>query len=853
MNQVNEVVSPDIPGYSILACLGTGGMGSVYVAQDLRLERRVAIKIIEKSHLDNMYLQEASIQAQINHINVVQIFDVIELEAFIAVVMEYVEGHSLLKACAVEIPGESQKLKWLLEIAQGMEAIHRKKIVHSDLSMNNIVVTADKQIKLLDFGIAQKLSSDKPLVATHANSHYASPEQLTQQPIDFRSDLFSFGIIAFQLMTNQHPFGEPDNRQERIKSGQSIAPQDISPEISDLLSALLVQLLSTEVKHRPNSFEEVIIRLKRCLAQASQEHLLTQVTVPIEPTNPPNIEAAPQIKRTPLFGLVSVILLVALVLVYIWEGVPAPKPVTYVLVDRLNTNGAESLNDEQKMQVQASIEHAIYQYVIDHPNLRLVPRSEIEADNYSTQQLADSSGINNIISSQIDCQQGRCIASLSQFEAEKTEFVGSKWQIVAQQTWPTQTQDSRAIALATTSHLMKLFPPVQQYDYEVGLNGEDYDDYLAIFNEVKIQGKRQPETWRALLGLIQKQPDALSAYWLLRELSIDLYYASNESNYLADFLHVLERAPTLYRESEIGLTDRFLVSLAAGELAESQRALLDLINRGIDRSFQSELHARLLFAKGDYEQAAIQYQLAANERQSISLLHNLGLSFYYAGEVEKAKHALQKALDINPDYYMSNQLLASLYLLTEELDKAIVAYEQLFKHQKNSQDLSDLSIAYMLKGDFAKGIHYAESAIALAPNNPVQMLNLADLLHFSGDVARAQELYSDVLAIQVEQNDTDALLLKAQALVHLGQHQEAIAAINQAEKNAADNIEVLYTAALIYTQVGELVSAAVHVQDAMSQGIGPLWFNIPWFTPMCSTPWFAKQMGGLNATTICTN
>jgi eukaryotic-like serine/threonine-protein kinase len=196
---VGEKLGP----YEILAPLGAGGMGEVWKARDTRLDRIVAIKQMKAQHLAR-FEQEARAIAALNHPNICQIYDIgTSPEGFGYLVMEYIEGAPLRGP----LPAE-RALPLAVQIASALENAHARGIVHRDLKPGNILVTAAGQAKLLDFGLA-KLTADQDATLTLAISGtplYMSPEQAEGQPVDQRSDIFSFGAVLYEVLSGRRSF-----------------------------------------------------------------------------------------------------------------------------------------------------------------------------------------------------------------------------------------------------------------------------------------------------------------------------------------------------------------------------------------------------------------------------------------------------------------------------------------------------------------------------------------------------------------------------------------------------------------------------------------------------------------------
>ena len=228
INSEDQNDNPQFGNYKIIYKIGVGGMGEVYLAHDINLDRKVALKLLPpKLTNDQEYLQrfkqEARAASALNHPYILTIFEFGQnADGVHFIASEFVEGQTLNKFCGNDDTDMSHKLDVLIRIASALSAAHEAGIIHRDIKPENIIVRPDGYIKVLDFGLAKLIEGYKtseedseaetlPLVQTDpgmvmGTASYMSPEQAKGKEVDARTDVFSFGIVIYEMVTGHLPF-----------------------------------------------------------------------------------------------------------------------------------------------------------------------------------------------------------------------------------------------------------------------------------------------------------------------------------------------------------------------------------------------------------------------------------------------------------------------------------------------------------------------------------------------------------------------------------------------------------------------------------------------------------------------
>jgi hypothetical protein len=260
--------------YVVLRRLGRGGMGEVFLAQDSRLDRAVALKCLVAAgaapqDLRDRVVREARLAARINHPHVAAVHDVVEHDGRTFMVMEYVEGESLAVLLKQEPMPERRVVELGRQLAAALAAAHRVGVIHRDLKPANIQVTPDGSLKVLDFGIATAYAAlasatTKTAVDTHAaplhagTPGYMSPEQMLGRPIDERSDIFSLSLVMFEMATGRRPVESRDPLDILLATIRVLPRIDgTGRRISEGLGDVVAKGLAADPRHRFQSASEM--------------------------------------------------------------------------------------------------------------------------------------------------------------------------------------------------------------------------------------------------------------------------------------------------------------------------------------------------------------------------------------------------------------------------------------------------------------------------------------------------------------------------------------------------------------------------------------------------------------------
>ncbi len=285
------MIGQTIGHYHIVEKLGEGGMGVVFRALDTKLNRPVALKFLpdrvqKDPEAKARFLQEAQAAAALNHPNICTIYGVDEQDGQLYMAMEFVEGGTLRESLGSVVGKVTDAVQMAVQIGDALQEAHAKGIVHRDIKADNVMVTKRGQAKVMDFGLAKlrgalKLTRTSSTVGTLG---YMAPEQIEGGSVDPRSDIFSFGVLLFEMLTGRLPF-RGEHEAAMMYSILNEAPESVQsyiPDASPDLSHILARALEKDPEDRYQSMADMVSELRRLLKQSSR---ISRASIPAMPAS----------------------------------------------------------------------------------------------------------------------------------------------------------------------------------------------------------------------------------------------------------------------------------------------------------------------------------------------------------------------------------------------------------------------------------------------------------------------------------------------------------------------------------------------------------------------------------------
>ncbi|HWM91222.1 MAG TPA: tetratricopeptide repeat protein [Thermoanaerobaculia bacterium] len=846
---------PRIGAYRIEKLLGRGGMGEVYLAYDERLERRVALKRVRgDANLDlrlrERFRREARAAARLSHPAVVQVHDILEDGSGDCIVLEYVEGRTLASVLAAGPPETGLALRLAREIAEGLAHAHEQGLLHRDLKAQNVIVTPAGHAKILDFGLAKPiLTDDEDTLTAHGTVlgtfHSMSPEQATGRDLDERSDLFSLGVLIYEVLTGRSPFKAP-SAAETLGQILHHEPPPISrlrPDLPPELSELVARLLAKDRDLRPRSALEVARTLERA-AQAP--------TLPTAPGFPqtglselPTGPALAQSRVTrgrPIRSRALVVVLVA----------GAVAAAASLLLNGLNTAPLRILvpspavtgpADDRLSLVASGVLSSVLSSLSSLEGIAPLEPSQLGGTGSSPEDLARSSAADEVLLASVAGEGEMARVSLKRVQ-------GSDGRVLWAETFqvPAGPRDLALMADAVRVHLQHGYPDHSPRSGTPDLDARS-EDYLA-FLEVKQRVDSGKTSWEPELERIEqvalRSPRFLEAWLLGSRVALTLFQGTRETAYLDRARRMVREARGLAPNDPRPLIEAFRNALAAQRHEEVPEILEELERLLPGDPELLVLRASLAEQTGRTDEAFALLHTAVERAPSWKNLYRLSDLESRNGRMAEARQHLGRLLDRSPDNFFALEKLAGMELLTGDLDQAERLYQRLLALSPQRSHYNNLGLARSLLGRHEEAVAAYRKALEMDPNHMAVLLNLADAESALGHREEADRLYRRILEGQEGREAATAQpadrMVPAQCLVRLGRTREAVEIAQRTLQQHPDDPEVVYLAALVYSLAGDRSSALVNARIAREKGTQPRWFTLAAFDPLRDDPEFRSLL-----------
>ena len=838
-------------------------MSRVFLAVDAKLERHVAVKVLDVNKVDKQQaLNEAKILARVNHPNIVQVYKVHESDTQLAIEMEYVQGATLKHFLKTRHLESEQKLQLLIDIAQGLSEAHKNDILHLDLKADNILINVQGVAKIADFGIAQLGDEQRSHHSSFGSLTAMSPEQLNKQPLDQRADLFAFGLLAYQLFANEHPYlaqakdAAPDAIAEQIKH---VPCQSDASKLLDMpaqLGALINTLLAFDKTARPNSFHQVITLLKQLqqnigYAQCDDTQDIDAVDLQV-PTLSESTDSLPDAKANfwQRYGIVtSCLFAVCLVGAGYWYW-QTNQPKSYIAALPITFDGQTELTDTQQRIATLGLEDAISNFILQDTSSLQVSNSEVTStlklmgEQASQTDIGKALGADVLLEPVFNCRNSLCEVTLNAIDAHTATLLDTTRYSV----------DTESFSEAYHNSLVNIETLFDKRFTSQTYSDAFYEKYVAQVEAFQSGSQDIAVTLTEVKSLIRQEPSFVPLYRFYRKVAVEEQLIKQDNSIIWDFLDALEQAPKHYKNSHNYIIDRIQAYQTIKDWQKAELFLSELARTDIDPYELYSVKASLYHNKEDYTEALVNILNAFQLKPSLQITRNTAILYLLNGNYSESTKYLNQVIKVAPNDFWALKSYADLSLVSGEAKDAIEAYTQLLINTPNDAAiLSNLAIAQSLIGEFELSNKSAMKAYELSTNNLNFALNLADSYSYLGKMSQAKLIYEQLLKQTQYASNLEELTVRIQALAHTGQVIEALKQINKIEAENSNVYDLQFIKAMVLTKLGESQSALLAIEKSIQDGWSEAFFALPWFRPLCKhEKQLLEVIGAKSINTLCT-
>lgn len=851
----NNEELPSFENYQVLRELGRGGMGVVYLAEDKRLNRQVALKVIHAAKVHSIskdqIINEAKILANLNHANIVHLYDIVEEQDSIALVMEYVDGIDLKRAIVEQYASLEQKIIWLRQIAQALECAHDHNILHRDIKPENILVSNSNIAKLSDFGISEVISGT-PTRSFKEHSQNKSekfsslltlaPEEINGASVDTKSDLFSLGCVCYTLLCGKHPFvtGSVINKNEIIKNilhNEPINPKDFNPNIPAEICTLVVSLLQKEKSQRPPNAADVVGRL---VAHEKNPNGLNDVDL-TETLPTSELYKAPTGFPAWLKSTLAMLVVVVCCVAGYWIYDSRPIEKKYVAIYEPALWDSEGVSDiEKELLLRASV--WIREYLLIHPNISVLESGVSEGVDISIEDFISQSAADEIITIKTECFQSKCNLISRVLESDRLVireelnefFLPSEYSSVKQ---------------FINVFVANSFGKIQGLDIDI--KESDLKEYLILYEANYLGGMPYSELLERISQLYVREPAFPGIYEIWISVLLKLYNDSANTKYLDKLQEVLSYEKKFSLNGGENFYNELLLLIYKGEHEQALKLISNVERKDQKLEDIVSVYASYYKGVGEYSKASEYYQKLIAYRPSAKNYYNAALNYWWGSDYSSLDETLSDLFKVAPDYNLAIKLQGASYLSQGKLNDARVFFQRAISVNKDGETLNNIGLTYLLSGSYELAVEKFEQAVKIVPEDPVSRLNLAESYLLVDDSVKSSEQFQQVIQLTENSKDFAYNLTRAQALAHQKKFGESIELIKLLERNYSEDVELLYTSSIVYSLVGDVYSARSTAKLAVENGLGLVWLNLPWFDRICNRTDSVTDSAGVDQLLNC--
>ena len=747
------MIGESISHYRVLSRLGSGGMGEVYLAEDTRLGRKVAMKFLppesaENPHANKRLLREAQAAAKLDHPHICAIFEVGHEGSRGFIVMQYIEGETLAQRIDRKPLDLLESARLAEQIADALNEAHSHGIIHRDLKPMNVMITERGQAKLMDFGLAKLIPSGGQILGSQIQTMsqltspgsmvgtvpYMSPEQIKGEELDARSDLFSLGTVFYEMITGSRPF-LANTGAETIGAILFAAPPPLSTYAHGTpaeAERIVNKLLAKERSERYQTAADVLADLKRLIEEIEFEARLrrsgdkmsssSMATAVINPTLPASTSASQSVSGG--------------------GSSPTRKRRATKAIDSLAVMPLVNASSDPEMEyLSDGITESIINKLAHLPKLRVMARASVfryKGRDLDPQQIGSELNVRAVVTGRMTQRGDRLMISIELSNAENGAHIwGEQYNRTSPDIFELEDEISRVIAEQLRLKLTS--GEKRQMTRRYTENPEVYKLYLnGRYHYNKMTGEGMKRAIDYYQQAIAMEPGYAPAYAGLSHTFVTLWWYGFVSpddavpHARAATMKALEIDPRL---SEAHTSLARIRQCYDWQWDEAEKEFKRAIKLNPNSSDAHLAYATFLASMCRFDEARAEGKRTL-ELDPLSLSANLTLGwslYYFTREYDQAIEHGRKMLDMEPNFYGAHWLISASLNLQGKFEEALASHQQALALGGGSHVLAGLGSVYARWGKRDEALKVIDELKELMKSTYVPAYQIAMVYAFLGD------------------------------------------------------------------------------------------------------------------------
>jgi serine/threonine protein kinase/tetratricopeptide (TPR) repeat protein len=818
--------------YHVISQLGAGGMGVVWLAEDTRLNRKVALKTVKTADADTTegrqrLMREARAAAALNHPHIATVHDVLDVDGKVIVVFEYVEGDTLaarLHRGSMSI-AEAVEITW--QLADALAAAHAQGVIHRDLKPSNVVLGPDGRTKVLDFGIARlvpagfDMSASVPgtvgggLVGTPG---YAAPEQYLSRNVDGRADIYALGVMLYEMIAGRRPF--PGN--DAVALATSVLRDDppklassTNMRVPPRLEQLVAQMLQRDPAKRPSSGDELLLELNPLRDHESSP--LARRTVSLRRRMP---------KSAIAIVAILAVAVVALIARLQWSAgsIGPDSPVVAVLP--LQNMSGDTAND----YLGAGLAESLITSLASAPRVTVLSRSAVEE---SRQQNPDRSSFvraldaSYLVTGSVHAVSDRLRVTLNLERPDASVAWGDTVEGPASDLFDLQ----KRLATMLGNALADQIPSGERATPAEPITSSEpaqiaYWKGRALIDRRDLTGNIQAALAEFDVA-IAADPTFALAHAGIAEAQWQMYLSTNDKVWAERAMQATKRALALEPDRPSVRYTAALTLFRGGQYAEARSEVERAIALQPNYEDAMRLRATILMRQGDVDGGLAEFRKVMALRPNAVAVHTeMAVALYNASRFEDALASLERAIALSPASAVNLTRAGATAQQLGDTKKALEYYERANAIQPRADTFSNMGTIYYGLGDYAKAATAYEGSLLIRATSAITNRNLGDAYIKLGRLADARLAYRRAVTqaeaeVSISPSDARAIARLAVYQAKAGDDAAAVRTIRRALSLAPKDAQVIHREAIVHAIANRPEPAIAAVERAIANGLSP--------------------------------